>query len=89
MLCLRLARRLDGMKRVRLPRDVNQRAKAILDLVTGDATPNPEPIKDPIQVESGRRGGQKGGKARADALTPERRSEIARKAAAARWGTSR
>ena len=77
------------MKRVRLPRDVNQRAKAILDLVTGEASPQPEPQKDPIQVESGRRGGQKGGKARAEALTPERRAEIARNAAAARWGNSR
>jgi hypothetical protein len=33
----------------------------------------------------GRQGGQKGGRARADRLTPRRRSEIARKAAAARW----
>ena len=33
----------------------------------------------------GRRGGLKGGKARAEKLTPERRSEIAKKAAAARW----
>jgi len=34
----------------------------------------------------GRRGGLKGGKARAEKLTPEQRSEIARKAAVARWG---
>jgi hypothetical protein len=33
----------------------------------------------------GRRGGLKGGKARAEKLTPEERSEIARKAADARW----
>lgn len=33
----------------------------------------------------GRRGGLKGGKARRDKLTPEQRSEIARKAAKARW----
>ena len=32
-----------------------------------------------------RNGGLKGGKARAQALTPQRRSEIAKKAAAARW----
>jgi hypothetical protein len=36
--------------------------------------------------EMGRRGGLKGGKARAEKLSPERRSEIAQKAAAARWG---
>lgn len=43
------------------------------------------PEKDPAAVSLGRRGGLKGGKARAAALTPERRREIARKAAAARW----
>lgn len=37
-------------------------------------------------AELGRRGGLKGGKARAEKLTPERRSEIAKKAAAKRWG---
>jgi hypothetical protein len=34
----------------------------------------------------GRKGGLLGGKARADILTPQQRKEIARKAAAARWG---
>ena len=34
----------------------------------------------------GRLGGLKGGKARAERLTPERRTEIAKKAAKARWG---
>lgn len=77
---------LEAMKRVKLPRDVNQRAKAILDIVTGDATPEPIPEKDQAAVESGRRGGLKGGKARAEKLSSERRSEIARKAAAKRWG---
>lgn len=77
---------LEGMKRVKLPRDVNQRAKAILDIVTGDVTPEPIPEKDAAAVESGRRGGLKGGKARAAKLTQEQRTEIAKKAAAARWG---
>ena len=36
--------------------------------------------------EMGRKGGLKGGRARAEKLSSERRSEIARKAAAARWG---
>jgi len=42
--------------------------------------------KDPLAVELGRRGGKKGGKARAAKMTPEERSEAARKAARARWG---
>jgi len=41
--------------------------------------------KNPAAVELGRRGGLKGGKARAAKLTPEERSESARKAAKARW----
>lgn len=79
---------LEAMKRVKLPRDVNQRAKAILDIVTGDVTPEPISEKDQRAVESGRRGGLIGGKLRAERLSPERRSEIARKAAAKRWEKS-
>jgi hypothetical protein len=45
----------------------------------------PQPVKNAAAVELGRRGGLKGGKARAAKLTAEERSEIARKAAAARW----
>ncbi len=41
--------------------------------------------KDPAAVALGRKGGLKGGRARAAALTAERRSEIARQAALARW----
>lgn len=40
-------------------------------------------------AELGRRGGKKGGRARAEKLTPEQRSEIARNAAAKRWGSRR
>jgi hypothetical protein len=74
------------MKRTKMPRDVNQRAKATLDLMTGESEAVPEPVKDPRAVESGRRGGRIGGAARAAKLTPEQRSESARKAAQARWG---
>ena len=45
--------------------------------------------KDPLAVELGRRGGKKGGKARAAKMTPEERSESARKAARARWDKKR
>ena len=41
--------------------------------------------KNPNAVALGRLGGLKGGKARAEKLTPERRTEIAKKAALARW----
>ncbi len=45
--------------------------------------------KNPAAVELGRLGGLKGGKARAEKLTPEQRKEIARKAAKARWDKKR
>lgn len=69
------------------PRDPNQLAKFITDIATGDATlPENEPTgKNPAAVELGRLGGLKGGKARAEKLTPERRSEISLKAATIRW----
>jgi hypothetical protein len=41
--------------------------------------------KDPAAVALGRKGGLKGGKARAEKLTPEQRSRIAKKAADTRW----
>lgn len=67
------------------PRDPNQLAKSIIDIATGekpDRDPTPEEQgKDPAAVALGK----KGGKARADSLTAEKRSEIARKAAASRW----
>jgi len=66
-----------------MPSDPAQRAKKTLDLFTGEI--EPERVKDPAAVELGRRGGLKGGKARAAKLSPEERSEIARKAAEARW----
>ena len=49
--------------------------------------PEPELVdgKNPYAVILGRRGGLKGGKARAAKLTPEQRKEIARKAAQSRW----
>ena len=67
------------------PRDLNQLAKSIVDEATGQGDAPPEDTRDPLAVELGRRGGLKGGKARAEKLTPERRSEIARKAATQRW----
>jgi hypothetical protein len=67
------------------PRDPNQLAKSIIDIATGqkpDRDPTPEEQgKDPAAVAMGK----KGGKARAQGLSAERRSEIAKQAAANRW----
>jgi hypothetical protein len=67
------------------PRDPNQLAKSIIDIATGqkpDRDPTPEEQgKDPAAVAMGK----KGGKARADSMTAERRAEIAKAAAQKRW----
>jgi hypothetical protein len=70
-------------KRSSKPRDLNKLASSIV----GEATSEVDPYegKDPAAVELGRRGGQKGGKARAAKMTARERSEAARKAAEARW----
>ena len=62
------------------PRDANKLAKLIVEIATGE--------KDDTSSEASqraRKAGEIGGRARADALTPEVRSEIARVAANARW----
>jgi hypothetical protein len=69
-----------------MPRDPNQLAKAVVDFSVGERKPDPEPRqKDPAAVALGRKGGLKGGRARASKLTAEERSASARKAAEARW----
>ena len=71
------------------PRDTNQLAKLIADIATGETTDeSPATGKDPAAVALGRKGGLKGGAARAKKLTAKRRSEIAKKAAKARWKDS-
>ena len=68
------------------PRDVNSLAKFITDVATGQVElPKTEDGKDPAAVALGRKGGLKGGKARANKLSKERRSEIAKAAAKTRW----
>ena len=69
-------------KRSKKPADLNRLAAAIVDEATDDRPQESERK----QVKAGRAGGHKGGAERAKRLTPERRSEIARKAAEARWG---
>lgn len=76
------------MAKAKLPTDTNKRAKAIVDIATGESEPvNPTEGKNAAAVELGRLGGLKGGKARAAKLSAKKRSEIAKKAAAKRWGT--
>lgn len=75
------------MSKPKRPRDTNQLAKFIVGVATGEIVPpNPDEGKDPAAVSLGRRGGLKGGKARAAALSKKRRKDIAKKAAKARWG---
>jgi hypothetical protein len=75
------------------PRDPAQLAKLIVDIATGDVedrSPTPEEQgKDPAAVALGRKGGLKGGKARATNMTPEQRRVAAKKAIEARWRRSR
>jgi hypothetical protein len=73
-------------KRSSRPSDPNQLASAIVAQATGEEPDvGPEPVKNPAAIELGRLGGLKGGKARAEKLSPKKRSAIAKKAAQARW----
>lgn len=73
------------MAKPKRPRDVNQLAKMIVDISTGNAPAEPESNKNPAAVALGKLGGAKGGPARAKKLSAKRRKEIAKKAAAKRW----
>ena len=71
-------------KRTPRPRDPVQLGKLMVDIMTGRVPDAVDDGKDDAAVELGRRGGLKGGRARADKLTPEERAAIARKASLAR-----
>jgi hypothetical protein len=85
-------------KRPKRPADFNQRAFQVFREAIGEAPvqaepatapkppAKPEKVKDPAAVSLGRKGGLKGGPARAKKLSAEERSEIGKKAAAKRWG---
>lgn len=70
--------------RPKRPRDPFQLAYQVFQEASGQAPPQPLPENDPATVAK-RKGGAKGGERRASKLTPERRREIAQKAAAKRW----
>lgn len=67
------------------PRDLNRLAASIVEAATEGEPEVTGDEKNPAAVALGRLGGKKGGIARAKSLSPERRQEIARKAAEARW----
>ena len=73
-----------GPKGEKRPADVIGAAVKVMKIATGEVE---EETFDPAK-EHMRKGGEKGGKARAEKLTAERRSEIARLAAEARWKKS-
>lgn len=62
-------------------RDLNQIAFDVVQQATGEVV---KPVESG-KAQAGRKGGLKGGDARAATLSPEQRSVIAKKAAAARW----
>ena len=77
-------------KRLKRPRDPVELGKMIGDILTGqieDRAPTSpqDQNKDPAAVALGRKGGLKGGRARADSLTPDERKKIAQDAAKKRW----
>jgi hypothetical protein len=76
--------------RPKRPRDPFQLAKLIGDISVGEAQDvDPDAGKNPAAVELGRKGGLKGGKARAEKLSPQKRQEIAKTAIYTRWKKSR
>ena len=73
-----------GPKGEKRPADVIGNAVHIMRIATGQAADTKEE-KNPHAVALGKRGGSKGGKARASKLSAEERRQIAAKASAARW----
>jgi hypothetical protein len=80
-------------KHPKRPRDPAQLAKLIVDIATGEVdetvADSTKSGDDKALAALGRIGGLKGGRARAEKLTPEQRREIAQRAAAARWKNDR
>ncbi len=78
-------------KKKKTRRDTAELARDIVEQVTGGKLNGDELDEHPDTDENakGRKGGLVGGKARAEKLTAEQRSEIAKKAAQSRWGKNR
>jgi hypothetical protein len=76
-------------KRKKKEHDFAVNAFRIVQEATGEVENKPKHKKEFDAKALGHKGGLKGGKARADKLTPEQRKDIARVAAAARWNKSK
>lgn len=74
-------------KRKKQAHDFSITAFRVVQEATGQIEPKPTKVRHFDAVALGRLGGLKGGRVRATILTPERRVEIAKKAALARWGS--
>jgi hypothetical protein len=72
-------------KKIKLPTDTNKRAKSIVDALTSDDKDTIEPTQEE-KLSAAQLLGRQGGLASAAALSKKKRVEIAKKAAAARWG---
>lgn len=77
-----------GPKGQRRPADVIGNAVKVMRIATGEEEEEFEGQGDDGKDKAAQSLGRRGGKARAEKLTPEERAEIARKAAAKRWGPS-
>lgn len=77
-------------KRTGTPHDFTTIAMRVVEQAMGEKMdgqplPDKDAGKNPAAVALGKLGGAKGGKARAEALSPAKRSAIAKRAAQARW----
>jgi hypothetical protein len=79
------------MEKKKRPKDISQLAYQIVQEATHqevkkEPAPIPTKEKNPAAVALGRLGGLKGGRARAEKLSPKKRKQIAKNAARVRWG---
>jgi hypothetical protein len=77
-----------ALKHPKRPKDFSQAAKLVIDIATGQKEDTQPQAESGINAFA-RAGGLKGGKARAKSLTAKERSDIAARAARARWGKRR
>ena len=70
------------------PRDLNQLAKLVVDIASGEVEDTVSAQKRAPESVKGRAGGLKGGKSRAAVIPPDRMADIARLGAEARWKKS-
>ena len=83
-----MPKRSSKPKREGTPHDFTVTARRVVEQAIGeqlDGSPLPGDTRNPAAVALGKLGGAKGGKARAEALSPAKRKAIAKKAAGARW----